>query len=152
MNHSMTRAGKDGQWSPPAGRVERSWLAMLTAIVAVAAVAGALGLLTGTLDLGPAATSRLPWHSGALAGLSLALVVALPMTLTAVLAVRDHPAHGRAAVAAGGLLIGWLVVEVAVIREFSWLQAVFAVAAVVVVLVGRHRQAALPKVPPGGDR
>lgn len=149
MKETQTRTS---DWSPQAGRVERSWLAMLTGIVAVAAAAGALGLLTGTLDLGPVATSRLPWHSGAVAGIALALVVALPMALTATLAVRDHPAHGRAAVAAGTSLIGWLVVEVAVIQEFSWLQAVFAVAAVVVVFVGRHRRRAMSKVPSGGDR
>jgi hypothetical protein len=141
MKNIAPRTESDARSSPQDGRIERSWLAMTTGIVAVAAFAGAVGLATGSLDPGPVVTARLPWHSGALAGLALAVVVALPMTVAALLAARDRPGHGRAAVIAGALLAGWIVVEIAVIREFSWLQAVFALAAVVVMVVGRHRVA-----------
>jgi hypothetical protein len=43
---------------------------------------------------------------------------------------------GVIAMIAGSLLVGWIVVQLAVIRTFSWLQPVMAAAGVVVLLSG----------------
>lgn len=50
----------------------RIWLAAFAAFHAVAAWAGAIGLITGTIDFGGAIDERLPFASLHLAGLALA--------------------------------------------------------------------------------
>ena len=101
-------------------------LAVYAAVVALSAYYGAaglvLGFLPGTDDLRP----RLPFDSTLLGGLALLLVVAVPASVTAVLAWRHDPRAAAAALWSGALLVGWIVVEVLVIREFSPLQPIFA--------------------------
>jgi hypothetical protein len=60
------------------------------------------------------------------AGIALVCVVAVPATVVAVLAWRGHPRDHDAAALAGVLLMGWIVVEVAAVRQFSALQVVTA--------------------------
>lgn len=129
------------RWSPQGERVEQTWLVLITGITAISALAGAVGLLTGTLGLDRVTVSRFPWHSSMIAGFALVAVVAVPMAAAGLLAMRDDPRQGLVARVAGVLLIGWIAVELAVIREFSWLQVVFVVVGVVVLLVGRRRSA-----------
>lgn len=108
--------------------------------MAVAGYAGVLGLVGGGIDFGPTITNRLPFDSPMLAGVALLLVVAIPMTAAGLAAWRNSPYCGNAAMAAGWLLIGWIVVEVAVIRTYSWMQPVcLAYGAVVALLAGRVR-------------
>ncbi|HEX5116904.1 MAG TPA: hypothetical protein VFW65_17065 [Pseudonocardiaceae bacterium] len=133
-------------------RVRRSWAAMITGITAVSAVAGGVGLATGTVDMGATITARLPWHSTVLAGMALLVVVAVPMAWACFLAAWNRPGQDVAVITAGALLVGWIAVEVAVIREFSWLQAVFAVIGLVVLLTGllmrrpaEHRPVSRPR-------
>jgi len=97
-------------------------LAVVCGLMTLAAAAGAIGLMTGLLDLGPAISDRLPFGSPVLAGAALGLVVAVPMALTAVAGLRGARETAVLAVAAGAALMGWIVVEVLVIRSFSWLQ------------------------------
>lgn len=97
-------------------------------LIAVAAWAGAVGLLTGVIDFGAAITARLPFHSAVFAGIALAVVVAVPMTVTAWLGLRNRPQWRDAGAVAGALLIGWIVVQLAVVQTFSWLQPVMALA------------------------
>jgi hypothetical protein len=106
----------------------RAWLAVLAGFVAVSAYGGAAGLMSGWLRIDSATSSRLPWHSPVFAGIALACVVAVPATVVAVLARRRRPRARDAAALAGLLLTGWIVVEVAVIRQFSPLQAVYGLA------------------------
>ena len=124
---------------PAVGKAVRSWLVMLSGCTAILAVGGAIGLATGGMPLDQPAMSRMPWHSTAVAAVALLLVVAVPMTVSAALAHRDHPMWGRSAVLAGALLVGWIAVEIAIIRELSWLQAIFAVIGVVVLWLGLRR-------------
>jgi hypothetical protein len=121
------------------GRVTRSLLALLTGLTAVSAVAGGVGLASGAVDMGATITQRFPWHSALLAGLALLVVVGAPMALTSMLAFRNQHGQQTAAVVAGALLIGWIVVEIAVVREFNWLQVVFGVDGLVVFLAGLRR-------------
>ena len=114
----------------------RPWLALGTGLLALSAVVGAVGMVTGTLDLGAEVTARLPLDSTALGGTALLLVVAAPMASVSVLATRRAPATDLAALVAGLLLIGWIFLEVAVIRTFSWLQPTLLAAGVAVALAG----------------
>jgi hypothetical protein len=90
------------------------WLAFTAGAVAVSALAGAVALTAG-LNMGATITDRIPFHSTLFGGLALVLVVALPMAVAAYLA--------------GALLIGWIAIQVLIIRPFSWLQPAMALLA-----------------------
>jgi hypothetical protein len=94
--------------------------------MAVAAYAGVVGLMTGVLDMGTLLNGRLPLRSPVLGAFALLVIVALPMTVAAVAAWRGLPWADPAVVTAGLALVGWIVVEVAFIRTFSWMQPVCA--------------------------
>ncbi|GAA1258732.1 hypothetical protein GCM10009657_37380 [Oryzihumus leptocrescens] len=119
--------------------------------MAVGAAAGTVGLWAGSIDFGEEITARLPWGSTLLAGTALLVVVALPMTLAAVAAWRGSPRAPELLLLAGLLLVGWIVVEVAFIRSFSWLQPVCAVWGALVAVLGRRDRgrAPVPDVSPG---
>jgi len=114
----------------------RPWLAAGTGFVALNALAGAGALAAGLMDLGATVSTRLPFHSTLLAGLALAAVVGLPMAVAAYLAGKGSPRAAGAAMVAGALLVGWIAVQLAVIRTFSWLQPVIALAGALVFLGG----------------
>jgi hypothetical protein len=107
--------------------------------VAVSAYGGAGGLISGWLRLGSPMTARLPFHSPVFAGLALACVVAVPATVVAVLAWRGQPRDRDAAALAGVLLTGWIIVEVAVVRQFSPLQVVYGLAGMTLIISGNRR-------------
>ena len=69
----------------------RPALAAFAALNAVAAWAGAIGLMTGNIDFGDTLDRRLPSDSVVLAGLSLAVIVAAPLTALAWAAWTGHP-------------------------------------------------------------
>jgi hypothetical protein len=102
----------------------RDAVAAYAGFVAFSAYAGAVGLVTGALDTGPTIEHRLPLHSPVLGGIALALVVGVPATVLSERAWRGQEV-GRAAVVAGSMLIAWIAIEVAFIREFSWLQVFY---------------------------
>jgi hypothetical protein len=81
----------------------------------------------------------LPFESPVLGGSALAAIVALPFTVLAVLAWRNDRRAGLGAAAAGTLLIGWIVAELAFIRAVSFLQPVCVLVGVLFLLVGRRR-------------
>jgi len=127
--------------SPTIGRSTgppRKGLCAYASCVALSAYGGAIGLATGNLDLGHQLNQRLPFHSPVLGGIALALVVGLPATVVAGLAKRGDRRSDVACVVAGALLIAWILVELAFIRELSFLQFFYAGAGVVFVAIGRH--------------
>lgn len=113
-------------------------LAALGAGVAISALGGAWGLMSGSIDLGTKVTGRLPFESPGFAGLALAVIVGLPALALTWLAARRDERADLSAVAAGGALIGWIVVELAFIRETSWLQALFAAVGLVLIVLGQR--------------
>jgi len=111
----------------------------LSALLALGAAYGALGLACGFLSLGEPATSRLPFASPVVGGLALAAVVAVPSAAAAWLLWRGHPHAWRTAAGSGALLLAWIAIEVAVIRQFSPLQVVCGFAGLVLLTVGARR-------------
>ena len=119
----------------PAIREHRA-LGVTSACVAVAAGMGAIALLIGATDFGPELNGRLPFASPRFAGVALLVVVALPMTVVAVFASRHDPRAPTAAIVAGALLVGWIVIQLVVLRSFSWLQPICAALGATVLLLG----------------
>lgn len=114
----------------------RSLLASYTALIALAAWFGAVGLITGLVPAPSSLAARLPFHSPVFGGVALACVVAIPATLVTVLAWRRHPRTRDALALTGLLLVGWILVEVTVVREFSPLQPVCLLAGAGLILLG----------------
>ncbi|WP_067537127.1 hypothetical protein [Nocardia crassostreae] len=117
-------------------------LTLVAGFSAIWAFASALGLAGGGIDLGSTVVQRLPFDSPVFAGIALLLVVGLPMSLAAVLAALGDRRAPAAAVTAGVLLIGWIIVQLIMIREFFWLQPVcvaFGLAVLMLGLVQRGR-------------
>jgi hypothetical protein len=110
-----------------ARRTRHPGLVVLNAVMAVAAWSGVVMLVLGQGRLGEDVESRLPMGSQALGGVALMFAVALPTTVAAVLAWRGGPSAAQACVFSGGLLVAWIVLELAVLRTVSWLQPVCAV-------------------------
>lgn len=115
-------------------------LAVFTGVNAVAAWGGAIGLVAGYLTFGDKINHRLPFASPVFAGFALALVVAIPLSVVTHLAWNRHEETAAAATVCGLLLVGWIAVQIAVIREFSFFQPFYsAVGAGLVVWGRRHR-------------
>jgi predicted CoA-binding protein len=125
-------------------------LAVAGALMSLSALGGAVGLIGGRLDLGHRLSSRLPFDSPVFGGVALAVVVAVPFAAAACRAWRgDRQAWGTA-LSAGLLLIGWIVVELAFIREFSFLQPMcVAIGAAFAVAGYRGGRASTPMVDRG---
>ncbi len=103
----------------------RPWLAGFAAFNAFGAWAGAVGLVTGGMDFGESINDRLPFDSLVLAGLALGIIVGIPLTALAWSAWVGGPRTDDLALAVGLTLIGWIVVQVAVIRAFSLFQPAY---------------------------
>jgi fermentation-respiration switch protein FrsA (DUF1100 family) len=103
----------------------RTGLAGSAAINAVAAWAGAVGLATGGIDLGEQANQRLPFDSLRLAGVALAVIVAVPLTALAWSAWTRSARTDDVALITGMLIIGWIVVQIVVLSTFSLFQPAY---------------------------
>ena len=112
------------------------WLAVLDAVMAVAAWVGVVLLVTGASGMSADVVSRMPLGSSALGGAALMFAVALPMSVAAVLAFRGGPYAAEMTLVSGLLLVGWIVVELSVIRTVSWLQPICAVYGGLLVVLG----------------
>lgn len=118
----------------------RRGLSVVAALNALAALGGGVALMTGTIELGAVLNERLPFASPVSAGIALVVIVAVPLTVVAWAAWAGWPRAGDAALVAGLLLVGWIVVQVAVLRAFSLFQPVYlGVAAYLIAASGRVR-------------
>src|SRR4029079_13401798 len=86
--------------SPTRSSWPRRWLLFLAVLNTVTALGGAWGLVSGVLDLGPV-TSRLPWGSPVVAGIALALLVALPNAVLVGVALRRGRSTGPVGIVVG---------------------------------------------------
>ena len=124
--------------SDPSPPDRRRLLAGTAAFVAIGAYAGAAGLAVGFLDMGDRLNGRLPMQSPVLGGIALLVIVAVPFTELARRAWTGDPQTELSALVAGGLMVGWIAVEVAFIREFSVLQVVYGAFGLAFMIIGRH--------------
>lgn len=115
----------------------RHTLGIAASLVAISAHGGALGLASGGLSLGEKVTARLPFHSPVFGGIALAMIVGVPFTVLWLWAWRGDRRTDLAAVLAGMALLGWLVIELAFIREFSYFHVIYAVIGVAFAVSGR---------------
>jgi hypothetical protein len=120
--HVSSEGQASGRSSPESATiVRRPLLAAYAAQLAVGAYGGALGLVVGFLQLPANLEHRLPLGSPVVGAVALTILVALPATVVTVMAWRGHRYTLHAAVLDGTLLMGWIVVELAFIRDFSFL-------------------------------
>ena len=116
----------------------RPWLAVFAGFNAFGAWAGAFGLITGGTDFGDTINNRLPFDSLVLAGLALAFIVGVPLTVLAWSSWIGGTRTDDLALVVGLVLIGWILGQIAVIRAFSWFQpAYLAVGALFI--IASHR-------------
>jgi len=111
-------------------------VAVYAGAIAFSAYAGAVGLATGVLDTAGTINSRLPFESPVFGAVALTLIVAVPNTALAWCAGRGDPRFTAAARFAGTLLIGWIAVELAIIRELSWLQPFYIAVGASLLVIG----------------
>src|SRR3954468_18086081 len=130
-----------GRTGPPHRRPR---LAAYAAQLALGAYGGALGLTTGFLELPSELEQRLPFDSPVLGAVAPAVLVGVPATVLTTLAWRGHRWAPPAAVAVGVLLVGWILVEVAFLREVSFLQPFYAAVGLGLVVWGRSTARAAP--------
>lgn len=116
----------------------RPWLAGFAAFNAFAAWAGAVALVAGGIDFGEAIDDRLPFDSLVLAGICLGAVVGVPLTALAWSAWTGGPRTDDLALVAGLALIGWIVVQVAVIRAFSFFQPAYLAVGTFFIIASRR--------------
>jgi hypothetical protein len=117
-------------------RPNRAALAAYAGFIALSAFFGSVGMISGLLHVVAPLAARLPFHSPVFAGIALALVVGLPASFVAVLAWRRHPRTPDAAELSGLLLVGWIATELAIARQFSVLQVVYAAAGAGLITLG----------------
>jgi hypothetical protein len=118
-------------------------VAVLAALISVTALGGAVGLITGLLWLPEPIVQRLPFESPQFAGGALALIVGVPTATLAALAALGRPESDRAAEISGAAVIGWILIELAFIREISFLHPMYLALGLVLLLVGRRRRRAV---------
>jgi hypothetical protein len=113
-------------------------MAVVAALVGSSAWYGAAGLATGFLRFPARLSEQLPFASPVFGGLALAVVVAVPYCLLALLAWRGDRRTEMAAAACGLAMVGWITVELLFLQELSFLHPLMAAVGVGFVLAGRR--------------
>jgi hypothetical protein len=118
-------------------------LLWLEGLLAFGAYGGAIALVAGWIDLAEA-TAKLPFDgSTTFAGLALGLLNGVLPTVVLVGALRRHPWAGLGHLVVGVVLVGWIVVQVAVLGPpVAFIQVLYLVyGGVIVALALRLRRA-----------
>jgi hypothetical protein len=122
------------------GREVTNWprrvLAVLAALNAIGALAGAWGLFTGVLDLGATVTGRLPGDSPEVAGIALALLVGVPNLVLLVVCLRRRPELGTVGVLVGAGMVGWILLQLAFIRDLTFFHPLYVGIGAVMIWAG----------------
>lgn len=115
----------------------RRGVAVVALANSVAALAGAVGLATGTLSLDGDLDERLPFASPVFGGVALAVIVAVPFAVVAAMAWHGDERGDLAAAGAGVLLVGWIVVQLAFLRSPSFFHVLYVAVGGLFVWLGR---------------
>lgn len=113
-------------------KIIRLTAALITGAIALSGYAGVVGLLGGGISFGDTIDAGLPFGSLFVAGLALLAIVAVPMTVASVAAGRGMRYSADIVFGAGLVLVGWIAVELAFIKAYSWFHPTYLVAAIVV--------------------
>ena len=93
-------------------------------LVAVNAIYGGVGLIRNGMGMPDEWLEPTPFSSWLWPGIFLLVVIAVPMTAAAVLEVARSPLAYLASMIAAAGQIGWIIVQVAVLQRFFFLQPV----------------------------
>jgi hypothetical protein len=104
---------------------------------ALSAIGGGIGLVTGTLPVPTLLLRHTPFDSFVVPGLILGIIIG-GTALAAAVALRTQSPRSRAlSRAAGAVMVGWIVGETVLVWGFSWLQGLYLLTGVVVVVLSR---------------
>lgn len=135
----MTPRSSSQNSAPPSTgdvRSRRPVIAAFAALVAIDAFAGAAGEATRVVAADPQVIAALPEGSAIVTAYALVLVVGIPMSVLAVMAVHGHPSVDVAAMAAGGLLAAWSVLKLLLGTDSAPVTAVLGSIGVIIAAVG----------------
>jgi hypothetical protein len=116
-------------------RLRRWVLAAVEIIIATNAVYGGIGLIRDGMGMPDEWLDASPFTSWRWPGVFLLLVIAVPMAVAAVLEIARSRWAYAASLAAGLAQISWIVVQLAVLRRYFFLQPVLLGAGLMVVLL-----------------
>jgi hypothetical protein len=126
--------------APPRRVHRRRWvriaLLAVEAFVAVGAVYGSIMLVTDAWRLDRAILRHLPVDAWALPGIALAVLIAVPNLIAGVLVAIGHPMARTVSLLTGGILVAWIIAQVALIQQHFVLQPVMGVCGLVTIGLG----------------
>jgi hypothetical protein len=107
-----------------ATRTSRWALIAVEVLVAANAIYGGIGLIRNGMGMPDEWLERTPFTSWLWPGVFLLLVIAVPMTAAAALEIARSQRAYLASMTAAACQIGWIIVQVAVLQRFFFLQPV----------------------------
>ncbi len=113
----------------------RAALIAVEVFVAGGAVFGGIGLIADTLGMQPDWLSGTPFTSWVWPGISLLLIVAMPMTAAAICEWTRQPWAYALSLAAGTALVGWIIAQWLIIGKYFFLQPTMLGAGLLVLLL-----------------
>ena len=120
--------------------MRRGWagwgLFAVLCLVGVNAVYGGIGLIVNGMGMPDDWLERTPFDSWLLPGLALLVTVALPQFAAAWVVLRRDPRAPLVGMAVGAALVLWILVQLAVLQRYFFLQPVIAGFGVAEVLLG----------------
>jgi hypothetical protein len=105
----------------------RAALVVVEAFVAIGAIYGSIMLITDAWRLDRSMLRHLPVDTWVLPGVALAALIAVPYVLATILVVMRHSMARTVSLAAGGILVGWILAQLVLIQQYFFLQPVMAV-------------------------
>ncbi len=114
---------------------EGSVLLALLLFVGVGAVYGGIGLMVNGMGMPSDWLDRMPVDTWTWPGLALLLSVAVPQFVAAWLVTRHDPRAGLVGLVVGAALVLWILVQLAVLQRYFFLQPVIAGIGVLEVLL-----------------
>lgn len=123
----------------------------LEVVVALAAIVGGVGMLAdNALDLPADWLAALPFPTWRWPAVLLLATVAVPMGAAALGEIRREAWAPTASTVAGAMLVVWIAVQVALIRDYSVLQPILAAVGLAILLLsGRLHRGGPPRRPTG---
>lgn len=127
MTTAATRTTPAGRWEVSRTRGwEGTTLLGLLIFVGAAAVYGGIGLMVDGMGMPLAWLDRLPVDTWTWPGVALLATVALPQLLGAWLVWRRDPRAGAVGALVGAALVVWILVQLALLQRYFFLQPVIA--------------------------